>query len=144
MNLKKIQRTVSFILSLLFMALFACSKEEAGSVGPTKIFSDDLKGEWQWVESGGGFSGQLHKPSPGNQQSILITKDSIFYFTNDALDRKYKYHLSRDTVPCLNDSVSIMDFDPSSFPLNYTLRQDSLWFGGICIVDFGYSLYSRK
>ena len=137
----------------LVLALLSCSKEEEeGNEGFKQeiVYSDDLKGEWQWVESGGGFFPVGVDPistplSTGRTESVIISSDSIFFLIDNKLYNKYPYQLVRGIPVCLNDSVDFIKIDTTTWNAqDYKVQHDSLWLIPICIADAGYKLYRRN
>ena len=81
------KRFVSIYFSISIVLMVAgCSKEEDCSQ------SNDLKGEWIWVESVGGIGGWTLTPESQNVTKKLVIDDATFSeFLNDSLIFKSTY-----------------------------------------------------
>ena len=78
-------------ISILLLAVISCSKKE-DDISSSSAYSDDIKGVWEWIESGGGFSGKKNTPQEaGYTSNMNITKDSIYIYYDDT------YHKRRNT-----------------------------------------------
>ena len=140
-----------FLFSCLLAAMLSCSKEEEefkqeNVCSDDTIYSDDLKGEWHWVESGGGLDGLISTPlSIGRQESLKISEDTMFYFINSILDEKKPYNLIRDIPVCNSDSMDFIQFDTTSWSAQqFTILRNKLQITDICIADGGYKSYCRN
>lgn len=79
--------SIYFFISLVLMVA-GCSKEDDCSQ------SNDLKGEWIWVESVGGIGGWTLTPESQNVTKKLVIDDATFSeFVNDSLIFKSTYTL---------------------------------------------------
>ena len=76
------------LLPLIAMIL-ACASNQGISTKPPKVI-----GNWQWIETSGGFAGVKKTPETTNQiKHLQITKDSIFYYENGELKNTQPYKL---------------------------------------------------
>ena len=110
------------------------------------IYSNDLKGEWYWLETGGGLNLITYTPSStGRPESLIISEDTIFYFINNVLDEKKPYKLIIDIPACENDSMEFIQFDTTSWTeQQFSILHNRLVIKYICIADGGSKLYCRK
>lgn len=81
------------------ISVFIISCEQSTSI---QDYSEQLHGSWQWIKTGGGFSGQ---GGPNNTpQSAGFTLKNVFkpegivqFFRNDTLINQYKFSIIKDT-----------------------------------------------
>lgn len=66
--------------SLLFLLLFSCRKEQQVRTSP-------VVGQWQWVQSSGGFVYSVSKPSAGKSVTLTLNKDFTFVASLNTLSR---------------------------------------------------------
>ena len=73
-------------LTLIGLLTMNCSNDDDGEIRTNII------GQWNWIKSTGGIAGSTYTPeSTGENKRLIITSDSIKYFTNDNLVSKVKY-----------------------------------------------------
>jgi len=97
------------LILLLLPLLLSCSSNKNAGSKPPKII-----GNWQWLETTGGFAGIKKTPESTNQiKNLQITKDSIFYYDNGELTSSQPYKLqlaksmlSKKTEWQLNETIS--------------------------------------
>lgn len=74
---------------LIIPFLLACGASQHTSSKPPKIV-----GNWQWMETSGGFAGITKTPESTNTiKHLQITADSIFYYENGELTNSQPYQL---------------------------------------------------
>ncbi len=94
-------------LMLLSILPFGCSNDD-DSIKPI-----DIKGEWTWIESVGGFGGWTLTPESEDITKRLIIDDFVYQeFWNDSLvlDTGYEIKLSEETLVGTEDNT-IIEFD---------------------------------
>lgn len=73
-------------LILIVLLTINCSSDNDREINSTII------GQWNWVKSTGGIAGSTYTPeSTGENKILIISSDSIKYFTNGDLFSKVKY-----------------------------------------------------
>lgn len=74
------------LLTLIALLTLNCSSDDDVEISSTII------GRWNWTKSTGGIAGITYTPkSTGENRKIIISSDSIKYFTNGDLISKVKY-----------------------------------------------------
>jgi len=76
----------TLFLTLIVLLNINCSRDDNREV------SSPITGQWNWVKSTGGIAGSTYTPeSTGENRMLIISSDSIKYFTNGDLLSKLKY-----------------------------------------------------
>ncbi|MCK0114814.1 hypothetical protein [Gelidibacter sp. F63206] len=74
------------VLTLIAFLTLNCSGDDDAEISST------ILGQWNWIKSTGGIAGITYTPkSTGENRKIIISSDSIKYFTNGDLISKIKY-----------------------------------------------------
>tara|TARA_R110000868_G_scaffold105474_2_gene289807 strand:- start:72 stop:467 length:396 start_codon:yes stop_codon:yes gene_type:complete len=77
---------------LLFLILIAILGINCSRDNDEEEINSAIIGEWNWIKSTGGFAGGTYTPeSTGENRMLIISSDSIKYFTNGDLLSKIKY-----------------------------------------------------
>jgi len=90
-HLMKICKTIS-LLMLMFVALSSCKDD---------IESNDLRiiGQWDWIQSVGGFGGWTLTPeTEGETKSLKITDTTFSNYSGDSLVFQSRYSYRYDTL----------------------------------------------
>jgi hypothetical protein len=78
----------TFVFAMIIGMLVSCSKQS------DIVDIKNLIGEWRWVKSTGGISGDIVTPeSTGNQIMLEISEDSYKKFINGTLELELSYYL---------------------------------------------------
>ena len=68
---------------LLFLILIAILGINCSRDNDEEEINSAIIGEWNWIKSTGGFAGGTYTPeSTGENRMLIISSDSIKYFTN--------------------------------------------------------------
>ncbi len=125
--------SIYFFISLVLMVA-GCSKEDDCSQ------SNDLKGEWIWVESVGGIGGWTLTPESQNVTKKLVIDDATFSeFVNDSLIFKSTYTLG------ISEKVLIGTTEKTFIQFE-TGNQKAILINGadLELIDQCYDCYSHR
>ena len=128
----------------MVLIFFGCSKEEETT--PAKIYSDDIVGEWDWVESWSPWGGGWTPSSCTCWASLTFTSDSVFSYSDQQINpSRRKYRLIRTYDVISKDSVDgiIYNSNVTAF-VAYRIKQDTLITWTINATDGGWSEHVRK
>lgn len=105
--------------------MLSCSKDN-GEI------NTGLEGEWNWIRSSGGLAGVTYTPeNTGENRKLVISNDSIKYFTNSALVLKIKYEI--ETVDLHNESREMIIRESDNiFRQFFEINQDDLILTDYC------------
>lgn len=96
------------ILFLIIIAILGlnCSRDnDDGKINSAII------GQWNWVKSTGGFAGGTYTPeSTAENRMLIISSDSIKYFTNGDLLSKIKYTIELRDVNGESHEMIVPEF----------------------------------
>ena len=124
-------KKLSLILGLPF--IIACASSQGTGAKPPKII-----GNWQWIETSGGFAGITKTPESTNSiKHLQITKDSIFYYDNGELSNAQPYKLELAMSQLSNKNEWQIDETVSKV---FVHRQDST----LVLVEDCFDCFSHK
>jgi hypothetical protein len=90
----KLYKMKPFILLTLFTLLLACSKQNDDDLNVSNI--NQLRGEWKWVSTCGGFVQGCTYSSSSNYAVILFSSNGGFLeLHNDAIYQKTNYYVNK-------------------------------------------------
>jgi len=118
----------------LCIVLFSCSKD------PKAL---KIQGDWNWVESTGGFAGLTLTPeSEGLTRSLRVDDTTFKYFENGELKETFTYRLDTysGNKPCNFCDFVVLGRGLEKF---YVLEEDSLQLIDQCDDCFNH-IYERK
>ncbi|WP_409149278.1 hypothetical protein [Sphingobacterium sp. BS-2] len=105
-------------LIYLIPLLAACASNQGSSTKPPKII-----GNWQWIETSGGFAGITKTPESTREiKHLQITKDSVFYYENGELTSTLPYKLTLTKSMLNNKDSWLLNEAPHKV---FVYRQDS-------------------
>ncbi|MCO6498476.1 MAG: hypothetical protein J5I50_12535 [Chitinophagaceae bacterium] len=103
------------LLSILVIVVLisSCQKSEI------KIGYDAIIGQWEWVQSSGGFTGWTISPATeGYTSTLQFTKDKYRVFRNDSLfaEGSYKLEMKVSSMTSNKEKVLMLvsDFGPAN------------------------------
>lgn len=106
-------------LTLIVLLTINCSNDDSREVRTTII------GQWNWVKSTGGLAGSTYTPeSTGENRKLIISSDSIKYFTNGDLLSKVKYTIELRDIN--GESRELIVPDPLGITQFFELNQNKL------------------
>ncbi|MBA8986468.1 hypothetical protein [Sphingobacterium cellulitidis] len=107
-----------FRILYLIPLIMGCASNQGTSSKPPKII-----GNWQWLETSGGFAGIKKTPESSNEiKHLQITKDSIFYYENGELTSAQPYKLKLTKSMLNNKDGWLLNENPHKV---FVQRQDS-------------------
>mgnify|MGYP001061663066 CR=1 FL=1 len=115
------------ILLIVLFCFFVISCSKDGSEINTSIV-----GEWSWIKSSGGLAGITYTPeNTGEIRKLVISSDSMKYFSNDNLIMKLEYKIK--TVDMHNESREmIIRESDDTFRQFFEINQDELILTDYC------------
>ncbi|MAU72762.1 MAG: hypothetical protein CML04_11770 [Pseudozobellia sp.] len=106
-------------LTLAVLIYTNCANDDSREIRTTII------GEWRWVKSTGGLARITYTPeSTGEIQKLIISSDSIKYFTNGNLISKVKYTI--ELIDTNGESRELIVPDPLGITQFYELKENRL------------------
>jgi hypothetical protein len=126
-------KKVSFLL-IIFVSCYGCEKEKQINS------SSSIIGEWEWLSTCGGFSGQCSTPKTSNSaEKLVFTVDSMYYhYQNNSLVSSSIFHIVIH-LPEPNDTIKILQINNTNQAFSIIHDTLSMSFIG---ADFGSS-YKR-
>ena len=107
----------SLLFLLLILIITACSdnddmdQPQEADPEPTEAQSE-LVGEWQWIQSSGGFAGEVIDPSTtGTNECINIEEDKMIFIADGVVQAEIEYTLEMGTTIHSLDSVMVIKAD---------------------------------
>lgn len=125
-------KAITIISLLLFLYLPGCSKVTS----PTEPVLDVL-GNWNWVESVGGFAGRTMTPKSEGFTLRLVFKfdNRSEFYRNDTLSASTKFTISRQVIG--SDSVKVISYEnnPYMYKSQYitVVHNDTLILQDLCM-----------
>lgn len=114
LDMKKI-----LFLTLIVVLTINCSNDDEKEIRTT------ISGQWDWVKSTGGLAGSTYTPeSTGENRKLIISSDSIKYFTNGDLLSKVKYTIELRDIN--GESRELIVPDPLGITQFFELNQNKL------------------
>ena len=106
-------------LTLIVVLTINCSNDDEKEIRTT------ISGQWDWVKSTGGLAGSTYTPeSTGENRKLIISSDSIKYFTNGDLLSKVKYTIELRDIN--GESRELIVPDPLGITQFFELNQNKL------------------
>jgi hypothetical protein len=98
-------KKVLFFL-IIFVSCNGCEKEKQINSSLSII------GEWEWLSTCGGFSGQCSTPQTSNStEKLVFTVDSMYYqYQNNSLVNSNRFHIAIK-IPEPNDTIKILQIN---------------------------------
>lgn len=120
-----------------FLFLFASCKKEQACPKPAGIH-----GEWEWVQSFGGFGGWTNTPESEGYRIKLVIDDLIYReFKNDSLVFESQYDLVIRPDSVWNTNTYI-EFDAGGAQA-FKIKEDTLFLYDLCADCFNH-VYKRR
>jgi hypothetical protein len=69
--------------SIVFCSLSACNQGEEELPNYGQILNDSYVGNWEWVSTGGGFTGHTVGPDEHGSHILILTNESAYELTSD-------------------------------------------------------------
>lgn len=120
------------LLLLAFVIFSSCSKEspepdhEETQEEYEETLGSEIVGNWQWIKSNGGFSGQEINPeTEGVNKCLIIDDQTISFITNDTIQEKIGYEIALGKSIYATDSLPIIYLE-ESIPYSYVFDAASI------------------
>jgi hypothetical protein len=120
-----------FTIAILALSLFMASCRKDISVPDSSL--DKLFGKWNWVQTSGGFTGQINTPAlAGYTSTIYFKKTGICKsYENGKEQYKLKFSLSEGTSIYSTGTAYLIKYEQTGlFPKKATTIAESIRFGG--------------
>jgi hypothetical protein len=147
----KNHRIITAITIITLTVIFSACRKDISL--PDESLSK-LFGNWEWVQTSGGFAGETHSPQPGGDTwSIEFISNGIFkHYKNGKKVDKQKYTIYMGTSILTNtnawfisyDNACIMDKTGPHLPQTFRFGgEDSLFISDEAFDGYNY-IYVRK
>jgi hypothetical protein len=132
-------RIISPLIPLLLIGfLLSCNKDTTINQSVVKTVTTDadrIKGEWEWVHTIGGYSGEFITPESLGVTKSLIIGDSIYTeFINDSISLQVPYEFRFDTT--ISSSMGIIDIGVG--PLMFVI-----FYEGLILREYCFHCYNH-
>ncbi|MCD8739660.1 hypothetical protein LT679_03510 [Mucilaginibacter roseus] len=111
------------IIAVIIVLTFFSCKTAKLSVEAGKVSRANLKGQWDWKKTTGGFAGITTTPETARYILHIEFKDNeLLFYKNDAITQRYHFSLIKDKTIYSMDSLYIIKPDnaESAIPLVVT------------------------
>ena len=125
------------LILILAVLTINCSNDDENNI------TEQLIGEWEWIESSGGIQGETTNPEiTGENRTLEISSDKIKYFTDGILTIEINYHLEKGISILSKENVDLMIFENGS-KHSVILFENTLVISGEC-YDCYQNEYIKK
>jgi len=130
--------------SILFCSLWACNQGDELPYNE-QISNDSFVGNWEWVSTGGGFTGHYEGPEVHGSHILTLTNGSAYELTSDEnVLASGKYEINEMVINNnVYDEVTFHDFPITDNGLialspqdNILISNEKLFLGSALIIEY--------